>query len=307
MTTVDNPKKKGFFNRPRAGGKTIWNWLNLLAALAIPLVVVLATVGFGLSQAHLADLQHQSDQKIANQQHDIDRGHALDQQQATILQTYIDNIQDLLLNHNLLGSKPTNDVAILARARTLTALQGLDAHRKGILVQFLYEAKLIGYQDSKGKPQDPIITLLGADLTQTDLTRISLTGANLTGVTLDYAFLDGASLTDAILTGATLTDDTLTGATLTGTYLTGATLTDANLTGATLTGTYLTDATLTDAILTGANLTGAHLTDATLTNATLQGAILDRANLLGANVTQEQLKKAKSLQGATMPDGSKHP
>jgi hypothetical protein len=40
-------------------------------------------------------------------------------------ETYIDNIQDLLLNHNLLGSKPSGEVAILARARTLTALQGL--------------------------------------------------------------------------------------------------------------------------------------------------------------------------------------
>jgi hypothetical protein len=81
MTTVDNPKvsppsgkgedpkEKGFFNRPRAGGKTFWDWLNLLAALAIPLMVLLATIGFGWWQAHLADVQHQQDQQSANLQH----------------------------------------------------------------------------------------------------------------------------------------------------------------------------------------------------------------------------------------------
>jgi uncharacterized protein YjbI with pentapeptide repeats len=39
----------------------------------------------------------------------------------------------------------------------------------------------------------------------------------------------------------------------------------------------------------------------------LSGANLFKDNLIGANVTEEQLKKAKSLAGATMPDGSVHP
>ena len=41
--------------------------------------------------------------------------------------------------------------------------------------------------------------------------------------------------------------------------------------------------------------------------ANLVGAMLEDAKLLGANVTTEQLDKAKSLKGATMPDGSIHP
>src|SRR6266480_6672257 len=76
MTTVNNrkvsspsskdeaPKEKGFFNRPRFGGKTMWDWLNLLGILAIPLVVVAATLLFGIQQANLANQQHENDQKI---------------------------------------------------------------------------------------------------------------------------------------------------------------------------------------------------------------------------------------------------
>jgi uncharacterized protein YjbI with pentapeptide repeats len=282
--------------------KTLWDKLMLFGTVAIPLVVVGATIAFSVVQFYLADQQHQSDQRLAQQQHVADQQGALDQERATILQTYLDNIQDLLLNHNLLGysPKPKNDadkvtiqeVQELARARTLTALQGLDPHRKGTLMQFLYEAKLIGYQDSKGKQQDPIITLLGADLTHTDLTHISLTGANLVGVTLTYAFLDGANLSGANLTGANLTNDTFVGA-----DLSGANLTDANL----------TDTILTSATLAGAFLTGATLTSATFTNATLGGTILDRADLTGANITQEQLNQTFSCLGIILLNGVKCP
>jgi hypothetical protein len=142
-------QKKPFAERTGLKGKTLWDWLQLLGILAIPIVVAGATLLFGIQQANLANQQHENDQKIANQQHEADQKQALDQQQAAILQTYIDNIQDLLLNHDLLKSKPTDDVAILARARTLTALQGLDPGRKGSLVQFLYEAQLIGFQGDK--------------------------------------------------------------------------------------------------------------------------------------------------------------
>src|SRR5437588_3578326 len=45
--------------------KTLWDKLNLLGTLAIPVIVALATIGFGLLQAHLADLQHQNDLQIA--------------------------------------------------------------------------------------------------------------------------------------------------------------------------------------------------------------------------------------------------
>jgi uncharacterized protein YjbI with pentapeptide repeats len=276
-------KEKGFFNRPRRGGKTPWDWLNLLAALAIPLVVVLATIGFGWWQGQLADMQHQKDQQSANLQHTRDQQSVLDQQRATILQTYIDNIQDLLLNHNLLKAKPTDDVAILARARTLTALQGLDAQRKATVVQFLYEAHLIGYYDSSNGFIKNIFSLSGADLTGTVLPGTVLPGVVLRGADLSGAMLSGAHLNGADLTGAVLTGAVLTGAVLSGAYLNGADL-------------------------SGAHLDNTDLSAADLSCTNLSGGKKVCANLKGAiGTTPEQLAQAKSLQGATMPDGSTHP
>ena len=104
IVEYDKPGHPSKFSQENPPRKMWWDLLNLIGILLIPLVVVGATIGFGLLQIHLADLQHQSDQKLAQQQHESDQQSALDQQRAAILQTYIDNIQDLLLNHNLLKS-----------------------------------------------------------------------------------------------------------------------------------------------------------------------------------------------------------
>src|SRR5712691_10692257 len=64
--------------------------------------------------------------------------------------------------------------------------------------------------------------------------------------------------------------------------------------------------------LNKADLCRADLTDAELGNGNLSGANLTNANLSGAYlsgamIAKEQLEQAKSLKGATMPDGSIHP
>jgi uncharacterized protein YjbI with pentapeptide repeats len=246
----------GFF------GKTLWDWLNVLGVFLIPIVVVGATIGFGWWQAHLADVQHQQDQQGANLQHQQDQASVLDQQRAAILQTYMDNIQDLLLNHHLLVSKSTDDVAVLARARTLTALQGLDSGRKGSLVKFIYEAQLIGFLDSTGKLHGTIIDLNGADLG----------GARLFGADLSYTHLNGAILNYANLNGADLDNADLNG---------------ADLNGADLNDAHLNDAHLNDAHLSGAHLGFAqNLTQRQLDQVfTCQGAILPQGLTCHHNLT----------------------
>jgi hypothetical protein len=76
----------------------------------------------------------------------------------------------------------------------------------------------------------------------------------------------------------------------------------ANLEKASLSGTNLTSTKMQSALLREADLNQAILFNADLRNATLEGA-----NLNQAWVTREQLAQAKSLKGATMPDGSIHP
>jgi Pentapeptide repeats (8 copies) len=69
----------------------------------------------------------------------------------------------------------------------------------------------------------------------------------------------------------------------------------------------LRDANLIEANLSQAILRKAILSQAQLREADLTGADLSLADLRGAEVTPEQLDTVGSLQGAIMPDGSKHP
>jgi uncharacterized protein YjbI with pentapeptide repeats len=300
-------KEKGASKTPQwfgFKGKTLWDWLQLLG---VPILLAGATIGFSFVQFYLADQQHASDQKIANQQHDTDQQNALDQQHATTLQTYIDNIQELLLKDNLFGNNPApkneadqvtiQEVRELARARTLTALQGLDPVRKGRLVQFLYEAQLIGFLNSNFIQQDKIITLNGADLSNANLYSATLYGANLSGANLSNADLTLANLRGAILNDARLWGTQLQGADLSNADLTLASLFGAGLNGAHLNGANLSNADLFGAGLIGANLSGANLSGANLLDTGLLFADLRGVNLSGANLSEANLSNA-TLSGA---------
>ena len=105
-----------------------------------------------------------------------------------------------------------------------------------------------------------------------------------------------------LLSQSHLPDADLGGAFLPAADLNTSLLRDANLSGA-----MLVSADLSGAILSGADLSGANLAYANMQEAVLTGTDLSGADLSNAAVTDEQLDAAKSLKGATMPDGSKHP
>jgi uncharacterized protein YjbI with pentapeptide repeats len=93
------------------------------------------------------------------------------------------------------------------------------------------------------------------------------------------------------------------------TKLDSISLEGAYLQGANLSGANLSRVNFQGANLRHANLTRTDLTEATLNYADLSGSNLTEANLKGAtDITIKELEKqAKSLKGATMPDGSIHP
>ena len=264
--------------------KTRWDWLQLIIQ-AIGVIVIPISIVIGVWQF------------TTQQQNDLMR--STDEQQQTTLQNYLGTMSDLLLKENLRGSKPEDVVRQVAEAQTLAALQNLNAARKGILVKFLYESHLIGYYDFTNKSlQRPIIVLTSANLSGADLSGTSpFNNTTLSGADLSGADLSGADLSYAILYK---------------TDLSYADLSYADLYEADLSGTFLPYATLSSAFLYTANLSYAFLYTANLSGANLDGANLSGANLGDANlssavVTEEQLEKAKSLKGATMPDGSIHP
>jgi uncharacterized protein YjbI with pentapeptide repeats len=271
--------------------KTLWDWLQLLGILAIPVVVGLGTVLFTTQQANESDKnrekRHKTDIEIADKNREIqqqtDLQIAANNQGAAALQTYLDQMSELVLNKRLSMLIPEDeDVRKIARTRTLIILHLLGPGLKGSILQFLYEAGLIS-----GDKDNVVIQLQGADLSGARLTRIFLNGVNLSRADLNEAILYRTKLTNAILELADLR---------------GANMHEAELISCDLSNADLSEADLSGAILIGANLTGAILTGANFTGADLSGADLREA----IGTTSEQLNKAKSLKGATMPDRSKH-
>jgi uncharacterized protein YjbI with pentapeptide repeats len=276
-------------------GVTLWNVLKIFA---VPITV-------GAAVPWLNWLQKTRELKVESQR-----------AQDEALEAYLDQMSKLLLDkerplrQSAEADKAEEDAngRTVARARTLTVLSRFDGHRKGRVVQFLYEAGLVMNERS-------IVDLYQSDLREARLNGASLRGADLYGVDLREADLSWANLIDAWLVeadlrGANLRADLrsadLRSADLRNADLYGTWVQGANLGGADLRGAYLSEADLSSVDLHGAHLGEADLRGTILRETNLYGANLSGADLTGASVTPEQLERVDSLAGATMPNGQKY-
>ena len=137
--------------------------IKILSAIFIPLCIGVFTIVSTLQQTtiaennrlkdlHIANETRHVDQKIADDQRDQelllaaesrnkDRDLASENRRESVLNEYVRNIADLLLTKNHSLSIRIKEHVI--RPKTLTALRQLDNHRKGLLILFLYESKLL--------------------------------------------------------------------------------------------------------------------------------------------------------------------
>ena len=261
-------------------GMTVRNWLELLV---VPLVLLGIGLLFQIQQNGVEKRRLEAEQHIEEQR-----------AQDEALQTYLEQMGQMLLDKDrpLRQSKEGDEVQLLARARTVTILRRLYSARNRDILQFLREARLV--PSNKYEIQEHIVRLDNSNLSKADLR-----GANLDSFDLHGTNLSGADLRDARLPWSYLPYAKLNGANLRGAYLRG----DPDQSGddADLSDADLSDAKLSEADLSYDNLSSANLQGANLTDAVLRGT-----NLSNAKVTGEQLAEAKSLEGATMPDGQKY-
>jgi uncharacterized protein YjbI with pentapeptide repeats len=283
--------------------KTVWDWLELLI---VPLMLALITVAFTWQQNN-----HQND--LEAQRTEAEQELAKQRAQDEALQAYLGQMGTLMLGKDLRNSKEDSEVRTLARARTLTVLRRLDTRRRNEVVQFLLEAQLVQRvgQSAPAIELDranlrgvdlSIAVLSGVDLSGIDLSDADLSNADLGSVDLSAAYLSGVDLSNADLNSTDLSDTFMSEADLSNAKVLGADLHHSSLIGADLGGADLFDANLSEA-----SLFHADLRNASLLRANLSGADLSRANLNNANGgTKQQLDQAKSLEGATMPNGQKY-
>jgi uncharacterized protein YjbI with pentapeptide repeats len=279
------------FGPTRAGDsvqppKTLWEWLGLL------IVPTMLAVGVFL----LSQRQKQHEDRIQQAQKEREEEAAIQRAQDEALRAYLDQMSDLIVDREMRKKPDVPDLRRLAQARTLAILLGLDKDRKRRALKLIYELSLI-------MKEEPILNLKNAGLDTADLSEITLHDACLREVDLRLANLSGADLKGSDLGGADLRGANLSNANLSDTVLVGANLLPYDETQpAKLNAPNL----LNGADPSNIDSSNDHLTPTNLGGADLSNADLSGAYLTGAGVSEEQLDKCKSLQGATMPDGSKH-
>jgi uncharacterized protein YjbI with pentapeptide repeats len=212
--------------------------------------------------------RQQRERELALAEKQRERELALEENRAQdeALQTYIESMEKLLLEKNLRA--PLEESADSRLIARARTLTVLDRLNGGRKRQVVRFLNESGLIDKA----DPVVLLFGADLS----------GVNLMMLTLDRTDLSGTYLNEAVLMATNLS-----GANLSQSILNGATLRMVNLSGADLTG-----ASLSEAYWFGVDLEGADLREADLRDATI--------------VTDDDLNQAKSLAGATMPNGQKY-
>lgn len=302
-------------------GKTVWDYLDVFL---VPVAVAAATAWLTLEQnkrQHRDEAAQQESQRLSEKaQRDREFEVADRRAQDEALQAYLDQMGELVLQAHLHTSQAGAEVRVLARARTLTVLERLDASRKTSVMRFLVESALVSKEERKKEganerlvSHQPVISLHGADLSGADLrgaklSEADLSEANLRRANLRDADLNRSELVDAKLIDADLRRAKAIRANLSRTELRGADLIAADLSNARLFEAKPINAKLNSAILRGAFLLRADLSGADLRDAKVSRANLRRANLRGAKgIANKDLdQQALTLQDATMPTGEKY-
>lgn len=171
--------------------------------------------------------------------------------QQRALHTLFAQLTDLATAHGLHTASARSPISALARAHVFATLPLLDGEHKGLVLQFLHEALLIG-----GSPGEDGVALPALiPLRWADLRHLALPFGNLGWSTIAAADLSDADLRGVSFTNANLSGSDLSRANLAGTKFTHCNLMLAHFDGANLDGAYLGDARiapeqLADAIVT---------------------------------------------------------
>jgi hypothetical protein len=118
---------------------------SFISAILIPVSFGILTIVLSLQQESIAKINRDVDLRIAVEQHQRNLELATDEQRNALLVAYIREVSDLLLANNFSLNKQI--LSSIVRPKTLAALRQLDAIRKGYLLRFLLESRLIYRND----------------------------------------------------------------------------------------------------------------------------------------------------------------
>jgi uncharacterized protein YjbI with pentapeptide repeats len=206
---------------------TLRNWLPIVGALLVSLVIALGSWAITWQLEKLENQRAQQAQKLENQRAEAERELAEQRAQDEALQAYLDQMSQLILDKNLIEveqsdpvHEPGDPVHTLAQARTSTAILRLDAEHNESVTHFLINSGLaVRSRDSARLLRGSTLShakLSGTHLSNADLGDAELSDADLSNALLDnadlVAHLPNADLSGANLSRAVLDDAILGGA-----------------------------------------------------------------------------------------------
>jgi hypothetical protein len=176
---------------------------NFISAVFIPILLAVFTVILTLQQESIAKANRDVDLRIAAEQQQQNLELAIDEQSNAQLVAYIHEISDLLLVNNFSLNKKI--LTSIVRPKTLSALRQLDVTRKGYLLRFLHESRLINVSNP------PFLSLQDAEFNyihigllkgSIDMRRVSFSGgyfdnSSFTSISFGYSDFSYSSLCGA--------------------------------------------------------------------------------------------------------------
>lgn len=167
-------------------GMIVWDWLPIDGTLLIPFFIAAGTWWTTWQQGKLENKRAQAEQNLAEQR-----------AQDEAMQSYLDQMSTLLLEKDLRNSEKGSEVRTLARARTLTLLERVDARHRTEALQFLEESDLV-------TKDHVVVDLSGANLREVDLSWSSITHVDLHKADLRDANLHNTDLSESNLSNSDL-------------------------------------------------------------------------------------------------------
>jgi hypothetical protein len=234
--------------------KSFWDWLQLLI---VPLM--LAFAAFYLSYA-----SETRDKEIAEKRKEQELLIAEERKQQELLKDYFYKMQTLILAEKRLpksNNKPTGSPSLdqnqpklspesqaIAKALTFAVLDELDGKRKGKVISYLADSKLI--------IEDPTLK----SKSEINLEHANLKDIVLQGVVMPFVKINNADMTNARLDNVDLSNSDLA---------------DSDLSEATLKNVKLIEAKVYRVNFTKTNLTGVNFSNTDLNNSNFYNATLD--------------------------------
>jgi uncharacterized protein YjbI with pentapeptide repeats len=221
----DSPEWMGFAphdeTKDGSSPKKLWDWLDLL--------IVPSSIGIVSWIYSMQEKEKETRKEYENKQNET-------------LDSYFKTISDLIIKSNLLNHNLNKESKLIARTRTIVAIENLNSVRKGQVLQFLYESNLIHYN---------ILELVGANFRYSEVSGIVLRNITIKGVffcnsTFIQSFLDNSNFTACDFSNTDFTDSSMQNTNLSYTKLLNCKLINLDLTHVDFEGADLTNADLTN-------------------------------------------------------------